>query len=176
MLKNPKTTPVVRRGFHTVRSGETLISISRKYKTSPSQLASVNRMKSWKTKVKVGQRLALNHDEVSVKFSSLPKIKVTKSPIVYKVRAGDKLRELARIFGKDLGDMKEMNNIRRNKIIVGQKIILPDSQKGIYTVKHGDHLIKVSKDLNSSVEEIMKLNSLTRKKIYPGQKLIVDMD
>ncbi len=177
MLNNPKPREVISRpNFHKVKRGETLISISRKYKTSPRQLASLNRMKSWKTKVKVGQRLALNNDEVSVKFSSLPKIKVTKSPVVYKVKSGDKLKELARIFGKDLGDMKEMNNIRRNKIVVGQKIILPDSQKGIYTVKHGDHLVKVSRDLNSSVEEIMKLNSLTRRKIYPGQKLIVDMD
>lgn len=136
----------------------------------------MNRMKSWKSKVRAGQRLALTNDEVSVKFSSLPKLKATKSPVVYKVRAGDKLRELARIFGKDLREMGQLNHIRRNKIVVGQRIILPDSQKGIYTVKHGDHLMKVSKDLNSSVEEIMKLNSLTKRKIYPGQKLIVDMD
>ncbi len=177
MLNNPK--PYVATAapkFHTVRRGETLSSISRKYKTSPRQLASLNRMKSWKTNVRVGQRLTLNRDEVKVTFSSLPKLKVTKGPVVYKVKSGDKLRELARIFGKDLTDMKQMNNIRRNKIVVGQKIVLPDSQKGIYTVKHGDHLSKVSRDLNSSVEEIMKLNSLTKRKIYPGQKLIVDMD
>ncbi len=177
MLNNPKA-PVVRIAptFHTVRRGETLLSISRKYRTTPRQLASMNRMKSWKSKVRAGQRLALTNDEVSVKFSSLPKLKATKSPVVYKVRAGDKLRELARIFGKDLREMGQLNHIRRNKIVVGQRIILPDSQKGIYTVKHGDHLMKVSKDLNSSVEEIMKLNSLTKRKIYPGQKLIVDMD
>ncbi|MES2525807.1 MAG: LysM peptidoglycan-binding domain-containing protein [Bdellovibrionota bacterium] len=175
MLNNPKPTPVMPE-FHTVRRGETLLSISRKYKTTPRQLASMNRMKSWKTRVKAGQRLALTNDEVSVKFASMPKLKATKSPIVYKVRPGDKLRELARIFGKNLREMGQLNNIRRNKIVVGQKIVLPDSQKGIYTVKHGDHLIKVSKDLNSSVEEIMKLNSLTKRKIYPGQKLIVDMD
>ncbi len=178
MLNNPRPPREVRDfpKFHTVRRGETLLSISRKYKTSPRQLASVNRMKSWKSGVRVGQRLSLNRDEVSVKFSSLPKLKTTRSPIVYKVKAGDKLKELARIFGKNLKEMVHMNHIRRNKIVVGQKIVLPDSQKGIYTVKHGDHLMKVSRDLNSSVEEIMKLNSLTRKKIYPGQKLIVDMD
>ncbi len=162
--------------FHTVRRGETLVSISKKYKTTPRLLASMNRMKNWKTRVKVGQRLALSRDEVSVKFSSLPKLQVSKNPVVYRVKAGDKLRELARIFGKTLTDMKEVNHLSRNKIVVGQKIILPDSHKSIYTVKHGDHLMKVSKDLKQPVEEIMKLNSLTKRKIYPGQKLIVDMD
>jgi LysM repeat protein len=126
--------------------------------------------------VKVGQRLALSDDEVSVKFSSLPKLKVTKSPVVYKVKAGDQLGDIARVFGKSLTEIKEVNHLRRNKILVGQKIILPDSKKGIYTVKRGDHLTKVSKTLNTSIEEIMKLNALTRKRIYPGQKLIVDMD
>lgn len=177
MLNNPKPREVRDfPKFHTVKRGETLLSISRKYKTSARQLASMNRLKSWKSGVRVGQKLSLNRDEVSVKFSSLPKLRVTKSPVVYKVKSGDNLTEIARIFGKNLKDMKQVNHLRRNRIVVGQKIVLPDSKKGIYTVKHGDHLVKVSKDLNSSVEEIMKLNSLTRKKIYPGQKLIVDMD
>lgn len=171
MLNNPKVTPTQ----HTVKRGETLFSISKKYGTSPRKLASMNKMKSWKTKVKVGQRLTLVEKTVAVKFSSLPKLKVTKSPVVYKVKSGDNLRELARIFGKAFSDMKSVNR-GKNKIVVGQKITLPDSQKGIYTVRHGDHLSKVSKDLKQPVEEIMKLNSLTRRKIYPGQKLIVDMD
>ena len=133
-------------------------------------------MKNWKTKVRVGQRLALSTEQaVSVKFASMPKLKITKSPVVYKVKSGDNLRELARIFGKAFSDMKQVNR-GKNKIMVGQKITLPDSQKAIYTVKHGDHLSKVSKDLKQPIEEIMKLNNLTKRKIHPGQKLIVDMD
>ncbi len=175
MLNNP--APVRRAPeYHTVRRGDTLISISRKYKTTPRQLASMNNLKSWRSRIRVGQRLALNGDEVSVKFSSLPKLKVTKSPVVYKVKAGDNLTEIARVFGKNLKEMKQVNRIRKGRILVGQKIVLPDSKKGIYTVKRGDHLSKVSKKLNSSVKEIMMLNSLTRKRIFPGQKLIVDMD
>ena len=180
MLNNPKAAPVVPAApaiptFHTVKRGDTLISISRKYKTTPRHLASINNMKSWKSGVRVGQKLALNGDVVAVKFSSLPKLKVTKSPVIYKVKSGDNLHELARIFGKDFSDMKHVNR-GKNKLLVGQKIVLPDSKKAIYTVKQGDHLTKVSKDLKQPVEAIMKLNDLTKRKIYPGQKLIVDMD
>ncbi|MFL5785947.1 MAG: LysM peptidoglycan-binding domain-containing protein [Bacteriovoracaceae bacterium] len=174
MLNTPvkvATTP----SYHTVKRGETLLTISRKYKMTAREIASANHLKSWKTKVRVGQRLALNDDEVAVKFAS-PLIKMTKRPVVYRVKAGDKLKELARIFGKDVSDIKEVNNLHRNKIVVGQKIVLPDSKKGIYTVKYGDHLTKVSRALNQPVEEIKKLNSLSKNKLYPGQKLIVDMD
>lgn len=177
MLNNPKIAPAAP-SHHTVRRGETLISISKKYGTSARQLASANHMKSWRTKVRIGQRLALTTTEtqdVAVKFSSLPKLRVTKSPVVYKVKSGDNLHELARIFGKDFSEMKQVNR-GKSKILVGQKIVLPDSKKAIYTVKHGDHLTKVSKDLKQPIEAIMKLNSLTKRKIYPGQKLIVDMD
>lgn len=174
MLNETKKAPATP-SYHTVRRGETLLSISRKYKMTAREIASANHLKSWRTKVRIGQRLALSNDEVSVKFSS-PSIKISKRPVVYRVKAGDRLNELARIFGKEVSDIKEVNNLRRNKIIVGQKIVLPDSKKGIYTVKHGDHLTKVSRALNQPVEEIKKLNSLTRNRIYPGQKLIVDMD
>lgn len=163
--------------YHVVKRGETLSSIARKYKMTPKTLASANDFKSWKTKVRVGQRISLTEEQkVSVTFSSLPKLKVTKSPVVYKVRRGDNLVELARVFGKNLREMKTVNNLRKNKLMIGQKIVLPDSQKAIYTVKHGDHLMKVSKDLRQPVEEIMKLNNMTRRKLTPGQKLIVDMD
>lgn len=172
MLNNPKKAPE----FHTVKRGETLLSISRKYGTSARNLASYNNMKSWKTRVKTGQRIALTDDEVSVKFSSLPKLKVTKSPIVYRVKSGDNLTDLARIFGKNLSEMKQVNHLKRSKILVGQKIVLPDSQKAIYIVRRGDHLTKVSHDFKQPIEAIMKLNALTKRKIYPGQKLIVDMD
>lgn len=175
MLNNPKPTPKTPE-THMVKRGETLLSISRKYSTTPRKLAALNNMKSWKTKVRVGQRLALAEKEVvAVKFTSVPKLKITKSPVVYKVKRGDNLSDLARIFGKTFSDMKQVNR-GRNQITVGQKIVLPDSRKAIYTVKHGDHLVKVSKDLKQPVEAIMKLNSLTKRKIYPGQKLIVDMD
>jgi membrane-bound lytic murein transglycosylase D len=163
--------------YHVVSRGETLISISRKYKTTPKALAEANNFKSWRTRVQIGQRLALSSEEkVTAKFAAVPKLKVTRKPVVYKVRRGDNLSELARVFGKDVRDMKTANNLKRNRIMVGQKLVLPSSQKAIYTVKRGDHLIKVSRKLKQPLEEIMKLNNLTKRKIYPGQKLIVDMD
>ena len=166
--------------FHRVKRGETLMSISRKYEVAPRSLASINNFKSWKTKVQVGQKIALTEAEeqvVSTRLAaSTPKVKVTNKPIVYKVTRGDNLTDIAALFNSPVSKLKKMNNLKRGKILVGQKIVLPNTQKGIYTVRRGDHLTKVAKDFNLPINTLMKINSMTKKKIHVGQKLIVNMD
>jgi membrane-bound lytic murein transglycosylase D len=104
------------------------------------------------------------------------KVKITKGPLYYKVSRGDSLKNLARLFNVKVKELSAANKLRRGKITPGQKIVLPDTHKGIYTVKHGDHLYKVARDLNRPVEVLVKLNDMKRKTIYPGQKIIVNMD
>ena len=134
----------------------------------------------------MGQRLKLNSsDEQKVvtrtvasapKVATAPKAKVSQKPIVYKVKRGDNLTDLARIFNLNVSKIKTANNLKRGQIQVGQKIVLPDTKKGIYTVKRGDHLTKVAKEFNQPIEALVKLNALKKNAIYPGQKIIVNMD
>ena len=159
---------------YKVRSGDTLISISRKFKTTPRALAEANGFSSWRTRVQIGQVLQLQKsDTPSVKVANL---KVTKRPIVYKVKSGDNLTELSRIFNIKLASIKKANKLKRGRILVGQKLILPSTKKGIYTVKAGDHLTKVSQEFNLPIEALVKLNKVRKNQIYPGQKLIVNID
>lgn len=164
--------------FHRVQRGDTLISLSRKYDVTPRQLAEMNGLKSWKTRIKIGQRLKIvtrNSEERTVKAET-PKVKVTNRPIVYKVARGDNLTDIAKLFDLQISKIKKANNLRRGKILIGQKIILPDTRKGIYTVKKGDHLTKVAKELKQPLQALIKLNQLKKGLIYPGQKIIVNMD
>ena len=160
--------------FHKVRKGETLLSISRKYEIPAKTLASFNNFNSWKTKLTSGQKIKL----VSVESnqSNSPKVKITNKPIIYKVSRGDNLKEIAKLFNSPMAKLKKLNNLSKGKILVGQKLVLPNTQKGIYTVRHGDHLTKVAKDFNLPIETLVKINSLKRRTIYPGQKIIVNMD
>ena len=165
--------------YHRVKRGETLMSISRKYEISPRQLASVNNFKSWKTKINVGQKINLEANEdqvVSTRLASAPKVKTTNRPIVYKVTKGDSLTEIAGLFNSPMSKIKRVNNLKRGKIVVGQKIVLPGTQKAIYTVKAGDHLTKVAKSFNLPLSTLMKINAMKKRTIYAGQKLIVNMD
>jgi LysM repeat protein len=101
---------------------------------------------------------------------------VTNRPIVYKIKRGDNLTDIAKLFDIKLSKIKKANNLKKGSVIIGQKIILPDTKKGIYTVKKGDRLLKVARDLKQPLETIIKLNSLRQRDIYPGQKIIVNMD
>ena len=177
-VSQARETPSV----HRVRRGETLISISRKYKVSPRELASLNHFKNWKTQVRVGQNITLTKNDQAgiqtlvIRQASFPKLKVTNRPIIYQVKRGDNLIDLARIFNLNVSKITATNKIKRGRIQVGQRIVLPNTQKAIYTVRQGDKLRKVAKDFNCSSEELVKLNSLKQKKVFPGQKLIVNID
>lgn len=171
---------------YRVKRGDTLISISRKFKVTPRSLAENNGLNSWRSQVRIGQVLKLEANEERVATAqaapqrkvaaAAPKVKLTNKPIVYKVKPGDNLTDIAKVFSSDVSSLKVANNLKRGKIIVGQKIILPNTKKGIYTVKKGDHLTKVAKEFNQDLNVLIKLNSLKRGNIYPGQKIIVNMD
>jgi|GEM_PF-584583 membrane-bound lytic murein transglycosylase D len=165
--------------FHKVKRGETFFSIARTYELTPRQLAKLNNFKSWKTNVMTGQRIRVKEQIITEKRyakSSKPQLKVTNKPIVYKIKRGDNLNDIAKLFDIKLSKIKRANNLKKSNVLVGQKIILPDTKKAIYTVKKGDRLLRVAKELKQPLETILKLNSLTQKDIYPGQKIIVNMD
>ncbi len=174
--KNEKTS--TRPEYYRVKRGETLISVSRKFKTTPGEIASLNGFKTWRTRLRAGQRIKLSEsvDQKVVARTVRPKIRVTNRPIVYKVTRGDNLTDIAKIFELNISKIKRINNLKRSRILVGQKIVLPDTKKGIYTVKKGDHLTKVARQFNQPLAALIKLNRLRKGIIYPGQKIIVNMD
>jgi membrane-bound lytic murein transglycosylase D len=158
--------------YHKVRRGETLLQIAHKYGTSAGNLAALNNLKSWRSKVRIGQRLKVSGKR---KYSRT-KVAKANRPIVYRVRPGDNLSSLAKLFKLRVSQIKRVNNLRSGKIFVGQKIVLPNTKKGVYTVRRGDHLGKIARKFNQPMAAILKLNALKRKTIFPGQKIIVDID
>ncbi len=159
--------------FHTVKKGETILSLSRRYKMPPRKLASYNNLPSWKTRLQKGQRIALTESKV---VDRTPEGRASSEPIVYKVRPGDSLTNLARVFAIKVTKLKRANKLKRGTITVGQRIVLPGTQKGIYIVKRGDGLIKLAKKFDQPIEALVKINALKRRSVYPGQKIIVNMD
>ncbi len=160
------------RKYHRVRRGETLLMLARKYRTSAGQLARLNHLRSWKSKIRIGQRLKVSGEAVRV----ARRRRRSHRPIIYKVRRGDNLSTLSRLFRIPASKIKRANKLRTARIFVGQKIVLPNTKKGVYTVRRGDYLSKIARKFNQPMSAIIKLNKLKRKTIYPGQKIIVDID
>jgi LysM repeat protein len=86
---------------------------------------------------------------------------------MYDVKAGDSLWKIAKTYGTTVEDLKQINGLQSDLLIVGQKLRVPI----MYEVIPGDTLWKLSKAFNSTVQLIKTTNRLTSDVIYVGQKI-----
>jgi len=124
-----------------------------------------------------------------------------KDRLVYTVKSGDNLGYIANRFHVRINDLRYWNNIHRNLIRVGQKIVVyvpagkgeQYAQAGsvrmtsqgsssaqvsteggfvYYTVRSGDSLWSIARRFPGvSNQDIMRLNNMSGNTIKPGQKL-----
>lgn len=92
---------------HTVKSGETLYSISKKYNTTVDAIKSENGLKS---------NLILANQVIKVNES--------KAATEYTVVSGDTLGKIASKYDVTVSQLKAWNNLSSDLIIVGQKLSL----------------------------------------------------
>ncbi|MEZ0344668.1 MAG: LysM peptidoglycan-binding domain-containing protein, partial [Caldimicrobium sp.] len=98
----------------------------------------------------------------------------------HQVKRGETLSDIARRYGVSLKDLREWNNLRGDKILIGQRLIIKreevsqERQEKIgedlyHVVKRGENLSLIAKKYGVSVEDIKKLNKLRGNKIFVGQ-------
>ncbi len=120
---------------HKVKKGETIASIAKRYKISPSTLASYNDV-STKKRLVVGQRLKVPVIQVTRVAKSKPDVKSNKKRSTlaetkqYKVKKGDTLLNIAKRFDIPLVQLKKINNLKNNSIKIGQVIKLSKADTG----------------------------------------------
>lgn len=159
--------------IHKVIRGENLSVIARKYQLSLKEIALLNGL-TVRSQVRIGQVLKV---EKGVIAQVTPKVSKRETPIVYKLRPGETLTDVARWFETDVNSLKKVNNISRGRALhVGTKIKIPETKKGIYRVKRGDYLIKIAQKFNLNQTALMKLNNIKNGKVYPGQRLVVNLE
>ncbi len=86
---------------------------------------------------------------------------------LYDVKSGDSLWKIANTYGTSVEDLKLINGLQSDLILVGQRLRVPI----MYEVVPGDTLWKLSQAFNSTVQSIKTTNGLTSNIIYIGQKL-----
>ncbi|MHB0857614.1 MAG: LysM peptidoglycan-binding domain-containing protein [Anaerolineae bacterium] len=97
---------------HTVRWGESLLSIAHKYGVSANALVQANQLRN-PNLVYAGQRLIIP-GAVVTEYST------------YTVQRGDNLTSIAARFGVSIWDLAARNNIRNtNLLFVGQTLVIP---------------------------------------------------
>lgn len=94
------------REHHTVKKGETLYTIAKKYSMTIDEIKRLNNLHS--ARLKIGQKLT---------------IKKT-SPSFYIVQKGDTIYRIAKRFNMNIEDLKLINGLESNRLKTGQKLIL----------------------------------------------------
>ena len=91
---------------YTVKSGDNLYSIARKYNTSVSEIKSLNNLST--NNLSIGQVLKIP----------------STGDTYYTVQAGDSLYSIARKFDTTVDAIKRKNNLTSNLLSLGQKLII----------------------------------------------------
>jgi LysM repeat protein len=101
--------------YHTVRKGETISSIAKKYAVSIDNILKANRLRSTDT-IYPGQKLTIAAGAAS-----------TRSVEYHTVRKGETITSIARRYGVAVTSVLHENGLgSRSKIYPGQKIKVPD--------------------------------------------------
>ena len=129
--------PDVVYGWHTVKKGETLGQIARRYHTSVAAIVNLNKLKS-SSLIYPGQRLRIpgqgqnlaSAEETDQETSGSTRVSGPASKpaagqnIDYVVKPGDTLYEIARSYGLSVDKIKKDNNLESDLLSVGQKLTI----------------------------------------------------
>ena len=111
---------------YTVRKGETIGQIAEQFHVSVTSIINWNGIRN--NRILAGQKLKIYSDgepvsKVTRKSQDSVSKKSSKNT-TYKVRKGDSLDAIAKRFNLEIQDIKQLNKLVSNKIIVGQKLVL----------------------------------------------------
>jgi membrane-bound lytic murein transglycosylase D len=123
---DPEPASVSRR-THTVRSGETLSGIAKRYRVSTSQLVAWNNLSS-SGKIRAGQKLRVTGTSSrAATASAAPVAKASNaSAQTHVVRSGETLSGLARRYGVSVQALRQANQLASaDQIRIGQKLRIP---------------------------------------------------
>ena len=123
--------------WHTVKKGESLLTIARKLKVNRSDLAEANYL-SAKARVTPGQQLIIPRAPTTLLARSNPTaptgavrgdavvatavVPKASSPVTYKVKPGDTLFSIARQFDTTVDALRSWNRLRSTGIQAGQRL------------------------------------------------------
>ena len=146
--------------YYTVKGGDSLWSISKKFGITVDELKNANNLSS--NLLSVGQNLIIPGKEAQATSDE------------YVVKKGDTLYSIARKYNTSVDNLKSINNITTDSLAIGQIIKLPSTSStasDTYIVKKGDSLYSIARTYNTSVDKLKEINNLTSNALAIGQVL-----
>lgn len=163
---------------YSVRSGDSLWLIARRYGVSIKKLARWNHI-SQRATLRVGQRLVLWQRHAPSRTHK----------VNYVVRRGDSLWNIGQRYGVRMVELAQWNSISKNDTLsIGEKLTIwphghsggttanhsVSDQKIQYTVRSGDSLWSISNQFDVDMKQLASWNELSLDDyLTPGQQLVL---
>lgn len=165
---------------YTVKKGDSLYSIAKKYNTTVNDIKTYNNLKS--DLLSIGDRIIIP--------CNVPNDYSPGGYVSYVVQKGDSLYSIANKFGTTIDKIIQDNDLKSNILQIGMVLIVDDN-KGVssvkecygnnqestssnkYKVQKGESLYSIAKKFNTSVDSIKRKNNLSSNLISIGQELII---
>lgn len=149
------TPPSNNKNTYTVKSGDSLYNIARRYGTTVDVLKQANNLTS--NTLFIGQELIIPSNT---------------NYTTYTVQPGDSLYEIARRYDTTVNSIKRANGLTSDLINIGQQLLIPSTNTSIeYTVVPGDSLSRIGYQFYTTANEIINSNNLETTVIQVGQVL-----
>ena len=178
---------------YIVKKEDTLSGIANRFGISVEKIKHVNGLTD--NGLKTGMILTIpesRHKDLDNMISLHPADIELKevSPYKYReyvVKNGDSLTSIAGGFGISVTDLKNANGLSSDKVRIGMKLIIPDSQIPMrvvrvspnlndisnYVVKKGDTLSIIASKYRVSIKDLKSANNLKSNEVEIGIKLII---
>lgn len=156
--------------YYTVSEGDNLTEIADDHNVTINDLKEWNGLDS--DKILVGQKLKLQGGSSSKSKTS-----------THTVTSGENLTMIADEYNMSVSDLKEINDLKSDVIMTGQKLKVKESKsvkntnsgnKSSHKVKSGESLASISDKYNVSISNLRKWNKLKSDKILVGQVLKIN--
>ncbi len=171
--------------YHTIKRGESLSVISQRYGVSIGAIKVWNKLRN--DRIREGKRLVIY--EPSQKYTPPAPVALKNGGFYHSVKPGESLSVLSDKYRVKIADIKKWNNLRSNRIITGdQLIIYPPSQRqqttvassqrqntniSYHLVQSGETLSSIAEKYRLSIADIIRWNNLPNHRIIAGNRLIV---
>ena len=167
--------------MYTVKSGDTLYGIARKYNTTVDEIMKINYFTS--ANLIPGQVIRIPEMYTKEEDMYMPNF------VNYTVKKGDTLYSIARNNNVAVDTLIKDNGLTSNTLSIGQTIRIRTPQiiveeecfgpsytppsNNTYIVKKGDNLYSIARNFNTTVQSIKNKNNLKSNTLSIGQKLII---
>ncbi len=184
---------------YKIRSGDSLITIAKKFRTTPEVIREVNNIR--KNMIRAGKTLLIptsSRDMDEYTMSAIQRLnkRQSRSPgngrhkSNYSVQSGDSFWTISRKFGVGVRELAKWNQMAPTDTLnINQKLVIwtksPKSRKNGqtvirkvgYKVRKGDSLARIADKFSVSIGDIKRWNpNAGSKYIHPGQSITLYVD